>query len=46
MFISGRQGLFNQNRWLISRFQWLLDGTVVVALLVVICWFYTVPANA
>ena len=43
MFISGRQGLFNQNRWLISRFQWLLDGTVVVALLVVICWFYTVP---
>ena len=43
MFISGRQGLFNQNRWLISRLQWLLDGTVVVALLVVICWFYTVP---
>ena len=43
MYISGRQGLFNQNRWLISRLQWLLDGTVVVALLVVICWFYTVP---
>jgi FlaA1/EpsC-like NDP-sugar epimerase len=45
MFTSGRQGLFNQYRWLISRLQWLLDGAVVVALLIVICGFFAVPLH-
>ena len=40
---ANRTGLFNQHRWLISRLQWLLDGTVVVILLVLLCWFYSVP---
>lgn len=43
MFAMDRQGLFNQYRWLISRLQWLLDGTVVVLLLAYLCWFYSVP---
>jgi len=43
MFISGRHGLFNQNRWIISRLQLLLDGAVVLALLAVSCWFHKVP---
>lgn len=45
MFTSGRQGLFNQYRWLISRAQWFLDGAVVVALLMILCWFYAVPLS-
>jgi putative colanic acid biosysnthesis UDP-glucose lipid carrier transferase len=43
MLISGRQGLFNQNRWLISRLQWVLDGLVVVLMLVLLCWVYKIP---
>ena len=43
MFATGRQGLFNQHRWLISRLHGLLDGTVVVVLLAFLCWFYSVP---
>ncbi len=45
MFSSGRQGLFNQYRWLISRLQWLLDGTVAMALLVLLCDYYNVPLS-
>ncbi|MFZ5448744.1 MAG: undecaprenyl-phosphate glucose phosphotransferase [Thermodesulfobacteriota bacterium] len=37
---EGRQGIFNEYRWIISRVQWLLDGIVVVLLLFLICWAY------
>jgi putative colanic acid biosysnthesis UDP-glucose lipid carrier transferase len=37
---EGRQGIFNEYRWIISRVQWLLDGFVVVLLLFLVCWVY------
>jgi putative colanic acid biosysnthesis UDP-glucose lipid carrier transferase len=42
MLTSGHRGLFNQYRWLITSLQKLFDGTVVVALLVVLCKFYNI----
>jgi putative colanic acid biosynthesis UDP-glucose lipid carrier transferase len=40
---KGRQGIFNEYRWIISRVQWVLDGIVVVVLLFLICWTYEEP---
>ncbi|MGO9620553.1 MAG: undecaprenyl-phosphate glucose phosphotransferase [Desulfobaccales bacterium] len=37
MFINRQKGIFDQNRWLISRVQWLLDGVVVALLLFLLC---------
>ena len=42
MFNSRQQGIFDQNQWLISRAQWILDGLVVIALLLLLCWLYEV----
>jgi putative colanic acid biosynthesis UDP-glucose lipid carrier transferase len=35
--INRQKGIFDQNRWLISRVQWMLDGVVVVVLLFLVC---------
>ncbi len=37
MVINRQKGIFDQNRWLISRVQWMLDGVVVALLLFVVC---------
>ena len=45
MVAPSRPGIFNEYRWLLSRIQWLLDGAVVVALLVIFCRLYAVPIS-
>ena len=37
MVINRQKGIFDQNRWLISRVQWMLDGVVVALLLFIVC---------